>query len=229
MTHGIKALMATGALATLAALSMAPGAALAGPAVHVACPVSQVTRQITTPLSNGWWQTTDINGLQSTAIQVIGGQKTLVCLYGYAGQIMHLPPAGLECTPVAGGFDCVSPAPAVASAGTVNIPQTYIVDLDSGALIASGPGDIWFEAATPTLFFLTPVNGAKMNVGGPTARGYAGCAGAAYGGGKVNMASVPPGTHVCVRTNSGHVSEFRVNNVWGAPTRTLNISYTTWH
>ncbi len=232
MTHKFSALMLTAGLAITGGLSFAASPALAGPIQHIACPVASVTRQITTPLSNGWWQTTDVNNLQSTAIQVIGGKKTLACLYGYAGQIMHLQPAGMDCTPVSGGFDCKAPTPvgpSVHSAGTVNIPQTYIVDLDSGGLIASGPGDIWFEAATATQFYLTPVNGAKMNVGGPVARGYAGCASVGMGGGKVNLAALAPGTHVCVRTNAGHVAEFRFNNIWGGATKTLNITYTTWN
>ena len=118
-----------------------------------------------------------------------------------------------------------SPRPVVR--GRINIPQTGVVDLDTGGLVATG--DIWFEAQTPTLFFLVPVNGAKMSVEGLVAGGYAGCAGANYAVTKVNLATVPPGAFVCVRTKAGRIAQFRVNKVWGAPTKTLNINYTTWN
>ena len=63
-------------------------------------------------------------------------------------------------------------------------------NLDTGALNAGAPGDLWFEAATSTQFFLTPRNGAGINVGGFVPRGYAGCSTAGFSSGKVPMAAL---------------------------------------
>ncbi len=233
MKLSLKTILISTALSCAAVVPFAATSAMAGPMVHIQCPVPQLTRSVTTPLSNGWWQTTDVNGLQNTHISNVGGKPTLICDYGYAGQIMHLPPAFMSCQAVGGGFNCkslINLNPPVHSSGTINIPQTYIADLDTGGLIASGPGDIWFEAVTATKFFLSPVNGAQMNVGGQQARGYGGCSQVSFGSGKVNLGMVPNGTHVCVRTNSGRIGEFRINKLWGPPAgaKTLNITYTTW-
>jgi len=212
-----------------------PTPALAGPGVHINCPLSQVRKEITTPLPGGWWNTPYVNNLVSTEVTNIGGKPTLMCRYGPAGDIMHLAPTGMLCAAVAGGFNCMSPLPpppppipGIHSSGTVNIPQTYIVDLDTGALNAAGPGDLWFEAQTATQFYLTPRNGAQMSVGGSTPRGYLGCAAASYSSGRVN-AFATVGRYVCVKTNAGRIAEVRINAIMGGGIKTMVMGYRTWN
>lgn len=205
-------------------------AAAPASAMHINCPVPQVRREITTHLPGGWWNTPIVSGLSDTDIQNIGGKPTLVCRYGPAGQIMRVAPIFGTCTAVPGGFECGTAPPAphpVHSSGTVNIPQTYIVDLDTGHLNASGPGDLWFEAATATQFYLAPVNGARIHVGGHTAAGWAACSTASYSTGRVPIPAVL-GRYVCVRTNSGRVGEVKVQGMMGGGIKTLVIDYRTW-
>lgn len=232
MPKAVKSMMIGAGLALTAAAAYAPSTALAGPITHIACPVAQAERQITTPIPPGWWQTPFVNTLQSTNIQPVGGKPTMICNYGYAGDIMHLVPAGMQCAAVGGGFDCqpiAPPAPPVRSSGTVNIPQTYVLDLDTGGLITSG--DVWFEAVTATQFYLTPTNGGRFNVGGFAPRGYAGCSSVPMSTAKVNMAALHPGQYVCARSRTGNVAEIRIDSIWGPPsgTKTLKVTYTTWN
>jgi hypothetical protein len=55
------------------------------------------------------------------------------------------------------------PTPATHSSGIVAVPQTYLFDLDSGAVGSSG--DIWFHAVSATKRYIEPRGGAQMAVG----------------------------------------------------------------
>ncbi len=114
--------------------------------------------------------------------------------------------------------------PVTYSTGPLNIPQTYQADLDSGTVGGAG-GDIWYQAVTSVNKFITPINGAKLSVSGPTNRGYAGCSTASYSGNKISVWTLPIGTYVCVKTNEGRISEFRLNGYSGT---TMKLGYTTW-
>ncbi len=114
--------------------------------------------------------------------------------------------------------------PVTHSTGPLNIPQTYMADLDTGAVTTSG-ADIWYQAVTAVNKFITPRNGAKLSVSGPAQRGYAGCSSASYSANKISIWALPVGTYVCVKTNEGRISEFRLNGYTGT---TMNLGYTTW-
>jgi hypothetical protein len=92
-----------------------------------------------------------------------------------------------------------------------------------------GDADVWFEAVTAWEMYLTPRNGARMWVGDGSNRNYAGCAsGGPYSGARVALSDVPVGTYICVRTNEGRYSQFRINSISASYPRTLSIGYTTW-
>jgi uncharacterized protein YraI len=117
-------------------------------------------------------------------------------------------------------------APVTHATGALSIPQTYMADLDEGT-IGSGGADIWFEAQTATQRYVTPVNGAKIvKVSGGISRDS--CASAAVSSAKINVNNLPVGMYVCVHTNTGRVSGFRVNAAIGASPGTLKIGFTTW-
>ena len=40
--------------------------------------------------------------------------------------------------------------------------------------------------------------------------------------------AVAVGTYVCVKTNQGRISEFRMNHISGGSPKKLKIGYTTW-
>lgn len=216
------------AIAAFALLALAP---LSAVAASIACPHSQIRREVTTPLPSGWWNTPIVNSLKSTRVQNIGGKPALICDYGAAGTVQRYAPAGQNCVAQGRGFRCQASvsasAPRTFSTGGLAIPQTYLADLDRGTVGSSG-ADLWFQAQTATRLFVTPQNGAKIAVGNRSNRGFAGCSRAAFSGRPVALNQIPVGSYICVRTNEGRISQFRVNEVSGGSLKTLRLGYTTW-
>ncbi|MBZ0127815.1 MAG: hypothetical protein K8F59_01740 [Rhodobacteraceae bacterium] len=216
-------------LTAIAAAMLTLGIAAEATAAAIDCPLSQVRREITTPLPGGWWNTPIVNNLQSTRVVEIGGRAALQCQYGAAGNIQRYAPDGQTCTATARGFDCAAAAsgPRTYSSKILNIPQTYLAELDAGSV--SSPGaDLWFQAETATLMYLVPQNGAMMGVGDGSNRGFAGCSSARMSRDRVSIRDVPVGTYVCMKTSEGRISQFRVNALSGGSPKTLTIGYTTW-
>ncbi len=114
--------------------------------------------------------------------------------------------------------------PVTFSTGPINLQQTWSADLDTGNVGSAG-ADIWYQAVTAVNKFITPRNGAKLSISGPTNRGYAGCSTASYSANKISIWTMPIGTYVCVKTNEGRISEFRLNGYAGT---TMKLGYTTW-
>ncbi len=120
-----------------------------------------------------------------------------------------------------------APAPVTHSTGPINLKQTYTANFDNGTI--GGPGaDIWFQAVDSSHRYLKPRNGAKMAVGDRSNRGFAGCSTEAFTGHRVNINHVPVGSYVCMKTNAGRISQFRVNAVYGGAVKKMKLGYTTW-
>jgi hypothetical protein len=117
--------------------------------------------------------------------------------------------------------------PQTHSTGPLVIPQTYLADLDEGQVTQDG-ADIWFEADTATSRFVTPRNGARIAIAGTSSVGRDGCRQLSLSAQRINIRDLPPGTYVCVRTNEGRISQFRVNARVGRSPGELRIGYTTW-
>ena len=118
--------------------------------------------------------------------------------------------------------------PKTHSTGLLTISQTWTADLDEGEVGAGADSDIWFQAATATERYITPRNGATIAKVGTTSVGLGGCMEAPLSSSRININDLPEGTYVCVRTNLGRYSQFRVNEPVGPSPGTLNIGYTTW-
>ncbi len=117
--------------------------------------------------------------------------------------------------------------PEPVSVGVIDVQQTYTFDLDQGQ-IGGDNSEIWFEAVTRDSMFFTPRNDALMSLGDGSRRGYAGCSNAYYSDNQVSLHDIPVGSYICVLTNEGRVSQFRVNNISGNRLKTISIGYTTW-
>ncbi len=217
--------LALPALACAAAFSAIPIQALAA---RIDCPLPQIRREVVTPLPSGWWQTPIVNSLTEARVISLGGRTALQCVYGPAGSIQRYAPDGETCTAAGAGFNCAGAGPSTFSTKALDIPQTYTADLDRGSVGSGADSDIWFQAETADLLYITPRNGAMLGVGDRSNRNYAGCAAARFTRDRVSLRDIPVGSYVCVRTNEGRVSQFRVNALSGGSPKTLSIGYTTW-
>ncbi|MGJ8529561.1 SH3 domain-containing protein [Maritalea sp.] len=124
-------------------------------------------------------------------------------------------------------FTNIAPVPVVPvthSTGPINLKQTFSANLDNGNVGGAGT-DIWYRAVNPAQKYIKPINGAKIAVGNKSNRGYAGCKTESFSSNQVSIWSIPVGSYVCMKTNKGRISQFRVNGYAGT---TMKIGYTTW-
>ena len=56
-------------------------------------------------------------------------------------------------------------------------------------------------------------------------RGFDGCSDESFSTDRVSLDDMPPGTYVCMTTDEGRISQFRVNGFMGT---TIKLGYTTW-
>jgi len=203
---------------------------------RIRCPAERVRTEVTTRLSEPWWQTPQVGSLRGAEVTTVGGEPALVCrywAYGTEVAVMRRPPSGAgECRAVRGGFECrggaAGSAPTTHSTGGLSIPQTYTVELDEGGVVAGAEADLWFQAETPTRRYLTPRNGARIGVVGRRSVGRDGCDSVRLSERRVSLRDMPEGTYVCARTNRGRYAQFRVNAEAGPSPGELRIGYTTW-
>jgi hypothetical protein len=77
---------------------------------EVACPAAEVRTDIVTPLPKPWRTTPQRGKLQSAEIQVIAGEKTLVCRYwAYGTQVSVMrsfPEDTRDCRASGNKFEC---------------------------------------------------------------------------------------------------------------------------
>ncbi len=212
-------------------------------ATRIECPISQARTEMITPLPSGWWQTPYVSNLDKTKVGTVGGKPTLMCgysAYGATVWVMHLAPDGANCVADATGFTCTTPliiipgviqpiGPVTYSTGSISLKQTWMMDLDNGTS-ASGPGnDIWFRAVTADLRYLEPQNGAKIALAGTGGASLQSCKSlTTYTTGQIPLHLLPVGMYVCVITDEGRYSSFRVNSAPGPSPGTMEIGYTTW-
>lgn len=124
-----------------------------------------------------------------------------------------------------------SMAPVVHRSGTLTVLTTRDLEFDAGTVVDTG-GDFSFTRSGS--YFLTPVGGAKIWSGGPTARDYPTCYAQRMSANYVTTQIPLPavGSYACYVTSDGRVGEFRVQSVTPSPlggaSATLVVSYTTW-
>jgi len=124
--------------------------------------------------------------------------------------------------------------PILIASGTIDIPQTYMADLDTGIVpkgqkdSAFANVDLWFEAVTPTERYLESYNGASWAVVGLSAVGYNECKGMPPTTQRVSINDLPSGTYICVTTNANNISVVRINSINTAYVGKIRIDFQTW-
>jgi hypothetical protein len=131
--------------------------------------------------------------------------------------------AGLAATTASAG-------PGTHSMGVVQVKQTYQVDIDEGVVTAGAAADLWFEAASPTHFFLAPVHGAQFSLKNTVQPDYAACQTASYSSGKIPLGMAPPYTYICIKTNHGRYAQIRIDGMSvSGGLKVLVFSHRTWN
>lgn len=201
---------------------------------RIDCPADRIESRVVTPLPPNWFSIPQNERLRDTRIERDGNRRVLVCAYGPAGSVRMPQPDNTECRTTRSGFMCRPDrhsnnwGPETYRTGTLDVPQTYLFDLDQGRVTDAG-ADLWFQAETRIRKFLTPRNGAQASISGPRNRGYRDCSRADFSSRSISLGELPVGTYVCVRTNEGRISEFRLNAlVPSGELTTLRIGFTTW-
>jgi hypothetical protein len=120
--------------------------------------------------------------------------------------------------------------PKTYSTGLVTWEGTYCIDLEDGSLGCDSGADLFWQQVSSVERYIKTRNGAKVAVAGTSSVGYSGCSALSLGNGPINGSNnssneIPTGTYVCVLTNAGRISQFRVNS-YGYD---LEIGYTTWY
>ena len=118
------------------------------------------------------------------------------------------------------------PVPPVHSSGTLQWGGPLTADFDTGMVGLFG-GDLKLAAPDLVNLLLIPQPGAQISFTNGAQRGYLGCSAAAFSSNPVPLGALSAGDYVCVRTDQGHISEFRINSI-GAVLSVLSVSYTTW-
>jgi hypothetical protein len=110
----------------------------AQPAPDIACPVTALSSRDTTEIPPEWERPARKGNLGRTTVENRGGNSTLICSYGAAGNLTQAMPETYEsCSPVEGGFKCQRRArqnPFI-SRGEVTLTPGRGVDLDRGNLV----------------------------------------------------------------------------------------------
>jgi hypothetical protein len=107
---------------------------------------------------------------------------------------------------------------------SLEIPQTWSFDLDSGKVGQNGDADLWFESPTATERYLTPRNGATIGL----SRIDEACPTVRMTAQRLPIERIPTAGYVCVRTNSGHLAALRLREPVGPSPGVLKIDYMLW-
>lgn len=75
---------------------------------QIKCPRQQAERKIVNKLPDGWWTTPIVARLSQTKVMNVGGEPTLLCIYGNAGSVQRKAPRKMTCLAVTGGFTCTN-------------------------------------------------------------------------------------------------------------------------
>jgi hypothetical protein len=138
-------------------------------------------------------------------------------------------------TPTATPTLTPTPMPVMIATGTMEIPQTYMADLDTGIVPrdAKNPAfadvDLWFDAVGPNERYLEPYNGASMMVMGMTPAGFIECKNIQAAVARVDINALPAGTYICISTNIKNTAVMRVAGINYASPGSIRLDFMTWH
>jgi hypothetical protein len=128
---------------------------------------------------------------------------------------------------VAGAAAADEPAPAIHSRGKLEVPQTYMINLEAGTVGTAG-GGLWFEEATANQLFLVPQHGAQFAPGDLSKRDFEACSSETYSTNRISLHDLPPGSFICVKTGNGRFASVRIDSLSPGATHVLALNYVVW-
>jgi hypothetical protein len=165
--------------------------------------------------------------IEKTARQQVPWETTSVTgdFYFVAGdQVANLPeptsePPAAEAKPIASKSSF-----RVVGMGKLQVPQTYLFDLDKGVVSEAG-ADVWFEAKTDDELYLTPQHNAMLAPGDYSKRDFDGCKAADYSAERIWLKKIPKDAFICIRTSDGRVGSFHIDGLSRTSPRMLSLNY----
>lgn len=120
--------------------------------------------------------------------------------------------------------------PHTMSTGPIHLEIGRWADLETGTVGPVVPftpptADFFYEHPDPMHSYLRPINGAQFARSDMSNRGYAGCAVETFSSTHIPLPAMPVGSYICVKTEQGHISQFRVNALHP---HSIDLGYTTF-
>ncbi len=243
----------TTAMVGLCAFAAAVGVGPArGETVSVNCPDSlrETTKPVNVP--EDWTGRVRVRALKLEDAEASdnGGKTQITCKYSNGATLRRtLPDDWKDCrmrrrhqqNRVQISFYCQKrlfvtpvPSPGIFSSGSLDLPRTFVMDLDAGTVGGlSRAGDIFYQADSSTLLYLNPQSGARMWLGDGKKRSYQQCNAGRYSSNRISLRDVLASSHtdgrvyVCVKTSAGRVGWFSIPKR-ASSTQVLKVQYATW-
>jgi hypothetical protein len=121
------------------------------------------------------------------------------------------------------GDVCDQLGPVVAQ-GTLDVPQTFLVNFDNGTVGGESGRDLWFHAVTGTERYYERDGARHLELAGWQPAGA--CAGSSVD--RIDVNAVPAGTWLCLVTDAGRVSHVQVLVPPGVSPGTVRLQFVTY-
>lgn len=120
-------------------------------------------------------------------------------------------------------------SPEVLRTETVDLLNSYVLDLDSGVVNGTvADSDLWHEAISAQEHNLVPQSGALIAAVGTQEPGHDRCQSVAMDTTSQSLQAVQPGAWFCARSDLGRLAKVRLDSIPDAGSALLQLTYTVW-
>jgi hypothetical protein len=120
-----------------------------------------------------------------------------------------------------------TPAPSVYKTGKLDISVSDKVDLDEAAKVSGTDADLLYEQVTATEYYLSPQNGAEINLITSGVPDFNECS-TDLSTDKIQLGTFDQGDWICFETGDGRIGRFELEQISGPTPPTLRIDIRTW-
>lgn len=120
-----------------------------------------------------------------------------------------------------------TPAPSVYKTGKLDIVVSDKVDLDQAAKSTGSDVDLLYEQVSATEYYLTPQNGAKIDLVTSGVPDYNDCS-TGLSTAKIQLGTFDQGDWICFQTGDDRIGRFELEQISGPTPPSLRIDIRTW-